>query len=426
VRSFDSTEVKNFTEVLSSPALQGRLTGTKENKEVSEYIKSWFIHNDLEPYLRSYFDSFEVIYPKRLEKRPYLRVLDNEGNIIHEFKYGIDYKEDMLSFKDNLVRFNINNSRQIDNTLLQAFKDNSSYIFYVSENNDLNFRSSFYVDSFVSMCVFLTDSSFNTVKDYLNKNLTVECYIPYKQDKTTANNVLGVIKGKDTSKPPIILSCHFDHLGTDLSGTVYPGALDNASGTAFVLEMGKFLKSLGKPERSIIFIAFNAEEFGCLGSKAFVEKYKHNLKGAKVFNFDMIGSDYGVPLCIMGAESDTAETALVKSAASVCSDENILFSYLFKNSSDHEYFRKNGIDAITFSDNDMSKIHTPLDLSEYISLSAIERCFKIVSKEVIKYAYNNNPLILYNNQVLMFSVTAIIALILISALLESKNSKKIN
>ncbi|MGH4138531.1 M28 family peptidase [Clostridium sp.] len=47
----------------------------------------------------------------------------------------------------------------------------------------------------------------------------------------------------------------------------------NTSGLSFMLRMNRYLTSLGKPNRSILFLGFNAEEFGCLGSNAFIETY---------------------------------------------------------------------------------------------------------------------------------------------------------
>jgi Predicted aminopeptidases len=223
--------------------------------------------------------------------------------------------------------------------------------------------------------------------------------------------------------PPVILSAHFDHLGSDLAGNVYFGSLDNASGTAFLMQMAKYIESIGQPERDIIFIGFNAEEFGCLGSKQFVEKNKNKLAGSKVFNFDMIGSDKGIPLCIMGSERDTADTSLIKSVAAVCLDERIHFNYLFKDSSDHEYFRKNGIDAVTFCDNDMSRIHTPKDTAEYLSSSAVVRCFNVVSKQVIKYGFNNNIFILYNNEIFMVSFIGLASITILAVLYKIYNKK---
>jgi Zn-dependent M28 family amino/carboxypeptidase len=204
------------------------------------------------------------------------------------------------------------------------------------------------------------------------------------------------------------LSAHFDHIGTDLSGNVYSGALDNASGTAFILEMSKYIKSLGKPERSIIFAAFNAEEFGCLGSKAFVDKYINSLKGGKVLNFDMIGTNNAVPLYIMGGRKDTQNSPLIKETSDICSENKINFNYLFEDASDHEYFRKQDIDAITLSDSDTTRIHTPDDKASFISSNNIDRCFKVASTEVIKYGFRYNFLLLYYKQIFFISLVGVV------------------
>ncbi|HCW04546.1 MAG TPA: hypothetical protein DGK91_08465 [Clostridium sp.] len=134
----------------------------------------------------------------------------------------------------------------------------------------------------------------------------------------------------------------------------------------------------------------------------------------------MIGRDDNIPLCIMAGESDSKDTELVKSLATICSSKQINFNYLFKDSSDHEYFRKNGIDAITFCDNYASKIHSPEDKVQYISLSAIERCFSVISLQIVSYGYNNNIFILYNKEILLSSIGLLGAFLLIYLIKYSK------
>lgn len=427
IKHFNCDEVKALTGLFSSSIFKGRLTGTPENNETASYIRSWFIQNNLQPYNGNYYDSFDIVYPKRRPDTPYLRVVDNEGTIKHEFSYGIDYKEDGLNFDKNYIKLSKSNSKILDNKAIQAIdSENNAFIFYTADTQAMKFRSSFFSDSFVSMCIFISQDTLKSISSYLKSGMSIECYIPFEEKNTSSNNVIGVVEGRNKNKPPIILSAHFDHLGTDLAGNIYSGALDNASGTAFMLEMAKFTSSLGTPDRTILFVGFNAEEFGCIGSKNFVEKNKDKLKGSKVFNFDMIGSDYGIPLCIMGAANDTANTDLIKSTAALCTNEKIYYNYLFKDSSDHEYFRKNGIDAITFCDNDTSKIHTPDDTSELISINAIERCFKISSREVIKYAYGDNIFILYSKEILFYSFIFLCGIMLLSVIYNMIAGEKNN
>ncbi|NLM35459.1 MAG: Zn-dependent exopeptidase M28 [Clostridiales bacterium] len=416
VENFSLTRVKNITAELSSPYYKGRLTGTEENKKAAEYIKTYLEELGIKPFQGSYYQNFKVNYPKALGEQPYLQVIDKDGSVVHKFTYGVDYREDMLNFNQNKMTFDQSNSRILGDNIIQVFQEESYSLFYLPEDNNLNFRSSFLDDNFTNLCIFLSKDAIASMRDYISKGLTIECYIPFEEEITTVQNVIGVIEGRDKNLAPIVLSAHFDHLGTDLAGTVYGGALDNASGTAFLLELARYIKSLGRPQRSIIFAFFNAEEFGCLGSKAFVEEYKELLKGAKVFNFDMIGSDENIPLCIMGAENDSKDTQLVKSVAAICNSKQINFDYIFKDSSDHEYFRKNGIDAITFCDNDTRRIHSPEDKVQYISLSAINRCYKVISLQIVSYGYNNNIFILYSKEIMLASIGLLGVILLIYAI----------
>jgi len=412
---FNSLNVVKDIHFISSDNFKGRLTGTLENKEVEEYIKLQFIENNLKPFMGEYTQSFKVNYPHKIYGEPHLKVLDKNGDLIKNFTYNEDYKEDMLNFRSNSIKFEKDNpSVKVSDKLIQVQNSSDCFLFYVPSKDNLSFRSSFSSNSNFSMCISLTRTTLNEIKEYLNKDYIIDCFIPIISKETTANNILGYVEGKNTNLDPLILSAHFDHLGSDLKNNVYKGALDNASGTAFLLELADYISSLGKPERSILFIGFNAEEFGCLGSEQFVKKYKKDIQNSKVMNFDMIGSDKGVPLCIVGGKKDTAKTSFLSSVSTTCVDEKIHFNYLFEDASDHKSFRENNIDAITFCDNDMSRIHTMNDTPEFISTSAIERCFKIVSKEIIKYSFKNNLLILYYKEAALTSSLAVILSLIIS------------
>ncbi|WP_326498370.1 M28 family metallopeptidase [Clostridium brassicae] len=416
VHKFNVKNVMNNISFLSSEDFKGRLTGSLENKQVEEYIKLEFINNNLKPFMGDYEQIFQIVYPHKIKKDPSLNITDNSQNIVKEFSYGKDYKEDMLNFKNNTFSFNNKNPLIVENNSSIQLKQNSDhFLFYTPNNSNLEFRSSFISTDPWSMCIMVSQQTLLDIKKYLSKGYNINCFIPFINKNTTAKNIMGYIEGKDKDSNPIIISSHFDHLGADLKDTVYKGALDNASGTAFMLEMMKYIKSLGTPEKNILFVGFNAEEFGCLGSDNFVKKYKNYIKNSKVFNFDMIGSDKGVPLCIMGGKNDSVKNDFISSISNTCSSKKIYFNYLFQDSSDHKPFRDNSIDAITFCDNDVSKIHTPKDTIEFISPSAIKRCYNVSSKEIIKYAFNNNPIVVYHQEGLIVSALGII-LILITRL----------
>jgi hypothetical protein len=422
VYSFNHTNVKENISYLSSDYFKGRLSGTTENIEVSTFIKNQFEKNGLLPYDGSYYDQFETNYPHRINETPFLKIFDSKGTLVKEFKYGIDYKEEMLNFKKNSLNFTKKDSIKQTEGALQVTIGSDGFVFFVPNNNSLDFRSSFMESDprFQSLYIMVTKDTLKDIKTYTEKNYKISCYIPIDIKKATLNNVVGYIEGKNTLAPPVIISAHFDHLGSDLSGKVYKGAFDNASGISFILELNKYIASLGKPDRNIIFAAFNAEEFGCLGSEHFVQKYSKVLKGAKVYNFDMIGSS-NVPLSIMGGSKDTNNTPFMHSISTTCSNEKINYKVIFDDASDHEAFRKNGIDAITFCDSDLSKIHTPEDKVQYISTSAIDRCFKVASKEILKKGFGSNIFLVYNKNILIFSsVGSLLFLILLLIQLRKK------
>jgi len=112
--------------------------------------------------------------------------------------------------------------------------------------------------------------------------------------KTTSENVAGYVPGRTFPGQFVIVSAHYDHLGARDS-VYYPGADDNASGTAAILEMARIAAEAKRegfgPQRSLLFVFFSGEEKGLLGSKYFVEKdLAMELDSiVAVQNVDMIG-----------------------------------------------------------------------------------------------------------------------------------------
>lgn len=417
---FNPTNVYQNIKYISSDQFKGRLPGTLENQEIATLVNNEFKNNGLEPYKGSELKNFKVSYPKKINGSPYLKVLGKDGYVVKDFVYSKDFKEDMINFKTNHLTFDKNNIKVLNENYLQITTDNGPFILFVPRGNDLSFRSSFIKDSKYNMYIMITKETLEALKNLLGSDNTVDCFIPYEVSETSINNVMGYLEGTDTSLSPIIVSAHFDHLGTDLNGTIYSGALDNASGLSFMLEMSKYLTSLGKPSRSILFLGFNAEEFGCLGSNAFIKEYKDDITGSKVFNFDMIGTNNAIPLCIVGGKKDTNKTPFIKTISNTCKTEKIYINYLFEDASDHEGFRKQNIDAITFCDNDMTRVHTPKDTYNNISLDSIERCYDVASKEIVKYTFNNDFIIIYYKECLVISIIGI----LIFSVLYNKSSKE--
>ena len=100
-------------------------------------------------------------------------------------------------------------------------------------------------------------------------------------------NVLGLIEGTRVPDRYIVVTAHYDHVGSN-GGQIYNGADDNASGVATMLEIATRLMA-DKPEHSVIFVAFDGEERGLLGAKHFVQAPPVPLASiAMNLNFDMV------------------------------------------------------------------------------------------------------------------------------------------
>lgn len=106
-------------------------------------------------------------------------------------------------------------------------------------------------------------------------------------------NVVGVLPGKSKKDEYVIFSGHYDHIGIGkvVNGdSIYNGANDDAAGITAVILLAKYFKALNNNERTIIFVAFTAEEVGGAGSRYFSRQLDPN-KVMAMFNIEMIGTD---------------------------------------------------------------------------------------------------------------------------------------
>ncbi|MXV16307.1 M28 family peptidase [Pedobacter sp. HMF7056] len=152
--------------------------------------------------------------------------------------------------------------------------------------------------------------------DYIIGRLTKLGVAPYQKDfkhpftfKTRQGedvkgvNVLGIIPGKTAGL--IVISAHYDHVGIK-RGLIYNGADDNASGVGGLLAAAEFFTN-NKPEKTIIIAAFDAEEMGLQGAKAFVADPTTELSKILLnINMDMISHNDKNELYVAGSFANPA------------------------------------------------------------------------------------------------------------------------
>lgn len=409
---FNADTVKENIATLSSETYGGRLAGSNGNLLVGEIIRKNFEDNKLVPLNESFKEDFKTTCPINNNSSPYLKI-SSEDKVVESLKYGVDYKEDMINFRINNLSFSKKDKVNIYTNSIDVITENGNCLFYVAPNNEFSFRSSFISNFPYDMMVLITTDTYNKILDSIREGLTVSVNLPFSTYEKDLVNIVGVLKGSSKNLPPLVLTAHYDHLGQDGLKNTYYGALDNASGTAFLLELQKTLSNYGTPKRDIIFAALNAEEFGLLGSKDFAESNIDKLKGAQVVNFDMIGSKEHPLTLMLGASFKDNDSELLKSIEKISRKNNVPTNVIYEDSSDHASFNNLGIDALSFCHSDMSKIHTPNDTVEYISTDAINSAYSVIEDKINDYCYG--PFTIFFHSKVSLFIFAILFGFLVSA-----------
>jgi len=192
-------------------------------------------------------------------------------------------------------------------------------------------------------------------------------------------NVLGVIPGRDPeyADQVIIIGGHYDHLGQTPDGTIWPGANDDASGVAVLLEMACSWHEQGYvPRHTVLFAAWDAEEVGLLGSRYYVEHPRYPLENtvAKI-QLDMVGAG-GDRLLIDGGGDLGERLRSVAEALSIEAESTN------GGGSDHAPFLRAGVQASLliwyYGDGSEPQWHRPGDTPDVIELDKLDAVGKIV------------------------------------------------
>ncbi len=191
----------------------------------------------------------------------------------------------------------------------------------------------------------------------------------------------------------IVLAAHFDHLGVR-EGRLYPGADDNASGVAMMLEVARAIaQSPEASKRSLMFIGFDLEEIGLYGSRYFVEHSPVPLKQISLFiTADMIGRSLG-GVCdpyvfVMGSEHAPGLRPWIDQAAKERPLKVGMLGtdLLVLDRSDYGPFRAREIPYLFFSTGENPTYHTPDDRPETLNYPKLEAISQVIHKLVLQAA----------------------------------------
>lgn len=230
-------------------------------------------------------------------------------------------------------------------------------------------------------------------KKPLSMNLATKAHIEvnasYEKNARTMN-VVAMLEGKDEKlkEEYVIIGAHLDHVGSQ-AGLLFPGANDNASGSAAVLEIAEaFVKGGVEPKRSIIFVLFASEEQGLNGSKYFVERWKKGYdKIAAMINLDCVG--YG----------DSIQVGNGKSAPNLWEIANEIDKTSFNSmvertwnggGADATPFHEKGVPCLYFvTTNGYDHLHLPSDKVETLNPVLFEKVVKLAHLTALEVVNGN-------------------------------------
>ncbi|MDR4498764.1 MAG: M20/M25/M40 family metallo-hydrolase [Candidatus Scalindua sp.] len=215
-----------------------------------------------------------------------------------------------------------------------------------------------------------------------------------EQVAVTIKNVIGVIPGKNPRwvGESVVIGAHYDSHGRGWpdvlkgnEGKIHPGADDNASGISVLLEFARLVGKKWRPERTIVFVAFSAEEAGKLGSLHYVdhaEKYPVS-KAMAMINIDTVGQLGKDALTIFGSYSAREWVHIFRGASYVTGVE-IKQSTIDTGNGDEKSFLDAGVPSVHLFSGARENYHRPTDTVDRIDTAGLVKTAAIL-KEVVEY-----------------------------------------
>lgn len=316
----DLNYASEIVKTLASDDFKGRGYVGKGQKLAADYIINEFEKSDLIPLSKNYLQKFHVsvnTFPGSMYVRLGSQLLQPGKDFImvasspaikgkykvHKFtREDIRTEEDLMEvIKITGSSFMLIDSRDKKNEPPDVARRTDFLIEMLEYTLDIPTRGVIiYTDAKLTMSIanYKALRPFITVNSELNidevKDIEVNVDASFK-NKYVTGNIAGYLKGTSGTDSMIVLTAHYDHIGTLGENVIFPGANDNASGVAMLLNLAKHY-SQNPPLYDMVFMAMAAEELGMEGAIAFCEKPLFELSKVKfLVNFDLAGTgDEGI------------------------------------------------------------------------------------------------------------------------------------
>ena len=214
-------------------------------------------------------------------------------------------------------------------------------------------------------------------------------------------NVVGILPGKrtDWADQSVVLGAHYDHLGFGwpdvreaFQGQLHPGADDNASGVAVLLELARNLATEGGGSRNLVFAAFSAEECGRFGSRHYVAHPPFPTTGLRAaINLDTVGRLADGKLMVLGTGTSDQWPHIFRGCQFVTgiAQQSVAES---GESSDQMSFIEQGIPAVQIFTGAHADYHRPSDTADKIDVPGLVKVATFVKEAVVYLLEREEPL----------------------------------
>ena len=220
----------------------------------------------------------------------------------------------------------------------------------------------------------------------------------FRVGNLVGRNVAAILRGQNYPSEFIVISAHYDHLGV-MNGAVYPGADNNASGVALLLQVAEVFAERARkgdlPTRSIIFVAYDAKEHGLAGSEFFAKTLRITPQRVMAnLNIDLIGCSLEPPnnnpeyVLVVGADRLTPDLRLITDVANryfrIGLDIDYTyygsktFSDLFFEMGDQIHLSKLRIPSILYTSGIHAYTNKPTDLPALLDYAVLEQRTKLL------------------------------------------------
>ena len=284
------TEVERIEKVLSADDMQGRKTFTPGIDKAADFIANEFSKHKLKYFEenKSWFQEFSMIKTKPLSS---VIMLDHDSVPINNYYVNCTSASIDFNSMEGLEIVRIKKADDYNKTIQPLFESNKNLLVLIDTAHAARFKR---LKNFSNRAHFSSPYTqiFILTADYAPNYF--ELHVKNELSEQHLKNVVAVLPGRSKKNEYVIFSGHYDHLGigkaNDKQDSIYNGANDDAAGTTGMLLLANYFSKLKDNERTLIFVAFTAEEIGGYGSRYFSKQLDPD-KVVAMFNIEMIGTD---------------------------------------------------------------------------------------------------------------------------------------